>query len=267
MKKLYSTLAIIIGIATSSVAQTTLTTAVDFTVTDTHGNSHNLFTLLNSGKYVCLDFFFTTCVPCQGASPHFKTTYTNYGCNTQDIYFMSVDNGNTDAEVDQYETTYLGGNSGFPAISGSTGGGNAVVSAYGIGAFPTFILIAPNKQILEQDMWPISSPANFDTYFAAHSLTQKACATGIENKGADNNAVSFNYFPNPAGNVLNISIPDNGNKLVSYAVSDAIGKKYVAAATTNDRKEEINLEGLNPGMYFIEVVTKEGKAVKTFMKN
>ena len=46
---------------TFTKAQTTLSTAVDFTVTDTHGNPHNLFSILNSGKYVCIDFFFTTC--------------------------------------------------------------------------------------------------------------------------------------------------------------------------------------------------------------
>ncbi|MFH2141598.1 MAG: hypothetical protein ABIJ97_04190 [Bacteroidota bacterium] len=41
-------------------AQTPLTTAVDFTVTDTDGNSYNLFSILASNKYVVIDFFFTT---------------------------------------------------------------------------------------------------------------------------------------------------------------------------------------------------------------
>jgi cytochrome oxidase Cu insertion factor (SCO1/SenC/PrrC family) len=41
-------------------AQTTLTTAVDFTVTDTDGNTFNLFSTLASGKYVLIDFFYTT---------------------------------------------------------------------------------------------------------------------------------------------------------------------------------------------------------------
>lgn len=44
----------------SLYAQTNLTTAVDFTVTDTQGNVHNLFTYLDDGKYVVLDFMFTT---------------------------------------------------------------------------------------------------------------------------------------------------------------------------------------------------------------
>ncbi|GAB4313765.1 MAG: hypothetical protein Kow00127_04850 [Bacteroidales bacterium] len=42
------------------VAQTTLTTAVDFTPTDTEGVEHNLFDILDGGQYVCIDFFFTS---------------------------------------------------------------------------------------------------------------------------------------------------------------------------------------------------------------
>ena len=42
-------------------AQTSLTNAVDFTVTDLEGNSHTLFDYLNNGKYVCVDFFAYWC--------------------------------------------------------------------------------------------------------------------------------------------------------------------------------------------------------------
>jgi uncharacterized Rossmann fold enzyme len=38
-------------------AQTNLTQAVDFTVTDVDGNVHNLFNLLSNGQHVCIDFF------------------------------------------------------------------------------------------------------------------------------------------------------------------------------------------------------------------
>ena len=38
--------------------------APDFTVTDTHGEEHNLYSYLENGKVVVLDFFYTTCTPC-----------------------------------------------------------------------------------------------------------------------------------------------------------------------------------------------------------
>jgi cytochrome oxidase Cu insertion factor (SCO1/SenC/PrrC family) len=41
-------------------AQCPLTQAVDFTATDTHGIQHTLSDYLDDGKYVLIDFFFTT---------------------------------------------------------------------------------------------------------------------------------------------------------------------------------------------------------------
>ena len=55
MKKLYTILLLSLSLVNLN-AQTNLTTAVDFTVTDVHGETHNLFSLLNEGKYVIVDF-------------------------------------------------------------------------------------------------------------------------------------------------------------------------------------------------------------------
>jgi len=134
-------------------AQTSLTTAVDFTVTDIHGNTHNLFNYLDNGKHVIVDFFFTTCGPCISSVPTLNQAYTDYGCNTGDIIFISIDDGDTDAQVLQYENDYGGL---LPSVSGIDGGGNAVNIAYGIGAYPTVVLIAPDYTIVEQDIYPVS---------------------------------------------------------------------------------------------------------------
>ena len=45
---------------TFSFAQTNLTVAVDFTTNDIYGEEVNLFSILDGGQYVCIDFFFTT---------------------------------------------------------------------------------------------------------------------------------------------------------------------------------------------------------------
>lgn len=59
MKKLFTIVALVL-LGWNLSAQTGLTTAVDFTANDTHGNSHTLFDYLGEGKYVLIDFFFTT---------------------------------------------------------------------------------------------------------------------------------------------------------------------------------------------------------------
>lgn len=62
MKKILRFSLVILAALTmnTSFAQTGLTEAVDFTATDTEGHTWNLFDELAEGKYVLIDFFFTT---------------------------------------------------------------------------------------------------------------------------------------------------------------------------------------------------------------
>lgn len=245
-------------------SQVSLTTATDFTVTDLDGNSHNLYSILNSGKYVCLDFFFTTCGPCQQTIPHFKQSVANFGCNTQDIFFISIDQGDTDAEVQQFEATYLGGNSGYPVVSGNEGGGNAVNNSYSPSAYPTYILIGPNKQILENDMWPINDPSSFTNYFGTHNLSPKSClSTGITEMA--NNKAKLNIYPNPAVNTLTI---DGGvsNQLNKIKVYDVLGNVLVNELIDGERKHDIDISPFTKGVYFAEIVSANGTIVKKFNK-
>ena len=129
MKNLLLVLLVFIGLQVKS--QTNLTTAVNFTVTDVHGQTHNLFNILDGGKHVIIDFFFTTCGSCIASVPTLNQAFTDYGCNTGEVYFISIDQGDTDAEVLQYEETYGGL---LPSVSGVNGGGNSVTSTYGVTA-------------------------------------------------------------------------------------------------------------------------------------
>ncbi|MEW6469477.1 MAG: T9SS type A sorting domain-containing protein [Bacteroidota bacterium] len=262
MKKLYTILALSLALGSAS-AQTSLTTAVDFTVTDVNGNTFNLFNMLNSGKYVCIDFFFTTCGPCQQTSPYFKTTYQNYGCNSGQVYFIAMDYGDNNAQCIAYENTYLGGNSGYPVFSGQEGGGTAVCNTYGIGAYPTYILIHPNKTIIEQDMWPISSPASFDAYFSSHGLSQTPCPTGVEEVAT---AANVMLFPNPASGQITIADADGG-RITAVRVFDMMGKTYIERKFEAALPEQqLILSELNSGVYFIEVITESSAAVLKFSK-
>ncbi len=54
-------------------------TVNDFTVTDTQGNTHNLYSITASGKHVVLDFFFDTCPPCQQTQPYLNQLHETYG--------------------------------------------------------------------------------------------------------------------------------------------------------------------------------------------
>ena len=177
--KIYRTLCIlstivviwVISLSTCN-AQTSLTTAVDFTVTDVHGEVYNLFSILNDGKHVIVDFFFTTCPPCVASVPILNQSFLDYGCNTGEVFYISMDAGDTDAQVLQYENDYGGL---LPSVSGIDGGGDVVNSAYGINAYPTVILISPNHTILEQDIYPVT---NITSALPNAGLNMAPCDTG-----------------------------------------------------------------------------------------
>jgi hypothetical protein len=58
MKKILL-LSVLFIAALAMKSQTTLDTAVNFTVKDTYGNNHELFDILGEGKIVVIDFFST----------------------------------------------------------------------------------------------------------------------------------------------------------------------------------------------------------------
>jgi len=63
----------------------------------------------------------------------------------------------------------------FPTISGIQGGGTTICNTYGIGAFPTVILMAPDHSIIIQDLWPINNTENIISELEAHGIAQHAC--------------------------------------------------------------------------------------------
>jgi PKD repeat protein len=121
--------------------------------------------------------------------------YELFGCNTADIFMMSVNYGDNSAACILFDQTY---GVDFPCISGIEGGGTAINSTYGITAYPTYILIAPNHDIVEQDMWPISSVQTFINYFESNGLEQAECGgtlnasfTSDVTEICENDVVSF----------------------------------------------------------------------------
>lgn len=265
MKKLHinllALLIVVFGITTSK-AQTPLSTALDFNVTDTKGVKHNLFDILKTGKYVCIDFFFTTCGPCIKSSPHFKKAFATYGCNTKDVYFIAIDLKDNDKGVDAFEKSYLGGDAGYPLISSLEGKGNGVCDIYKVNVYPTYVLIAPDKKIVEQNM--DRSSTDFDAYFSKYKLRKAPCTvTGlVENNGAND----FSIYPNPA--TSNITIASSTNKNVeNIKVYSILGKTLINQSANNSSKYELDISNLITGIYFIEVTTENKNVfIKKFSK-
>lgn len=154
-------------------AQCPITTAVDFTATDCHGTEVHLFDILDSGQYVLIDFFFTSCGPCQQATPKIRDSYTAFGCNMYDVFYMEISDRDSDAACQNWVNNY---SIEYPTISGAAGGSTICGSTmYNIPAFPTVILIAPDRSIVIQDLWPINNAQTIITQLEAHGIQQHDC--------------------------------------------------------------------------------------------
>jgi hypothetical protein len=82
--------------------------------------------------------------------------------------------------------------------------------------------------------------------------------TGIAN---DNINTEVNIFPNPASNVVNVQSNIFGN----IFVLDMSGKVVYTGIVKNEQNQ-VNIEGLNKGVYFIKIVSDKNTVVKKFIK-
>ncbi|HNR55636.1 MAG TPA: redoxin family protein [Flavobacteriales bacterium] len=219
---------ICLGSASAQVQNYSVNETVDdFTVTDTDGNVHNLYSITASGKHVILDFFFDTCQPCQQSQPYFNQLHETYGCNDHDLFVISINNGtDNNAAVDAFETTYGGTFRHSPAV-GIEGGCAAVDDAFGITAYPTYCLIGPDNKLKNGDIWPISSMQSYVNAFPAASNIQTAqcAAVGVNERVT---ASLKGLFPVPANTTVNMEISLNSSGIITLEVLDPLGRMVVA---------------------------------------
>ena len=177
MKKIF-TLVIALVMSIGVYAQTPLTEAVDFTTTDHEGNEIHLFDILDGGQYVLIDFFYTSCQPCQNAVPKIVDAYYALGCNQHDVFFMEISPTDHNNEpfffVDNWINTY---GIEYPTIhaTGTPNNGASICEMYEIPAYPTMVLIAPNREIVIQDIWPVSSAQTIIDALAPFGIEEHEC--------------------------------------------------------------------------------------------
>lgn len=72
-----------------------------------------------------------------------------------------------------------------------------------------------------------------------------------ENK---NQTISFSVYPNPTSGILNIRIQNSLNKDLRFTISDIYGRQIEIFV---DERQQINLNHLNPGIYFLKLNTEK----------
>lgn len=254
MRKI-STLILSVAIGITAQAQT----PPDFTVTDTEGNTLDLYTTLASGKTIMLDFFFTTCPPCISNTGNIEHIYQEFGAGSGDFDIWGINDRNSNAQIETYKTQYGVSN---PCVSGTDGGGLAVVnsysSTYNFTGFPTYAVICSDQSIT-WDIWPIS--ANAPEIKQSLETDCGLQAAGIE----DVVKVGFNaIYPNPSSDYATVSYRLLERAKVSLEVYNMLGSlvKTVTPGQifAGQKQTQLNVKDLENGHYFVKLVVNDETA-------
>jgi thiol-disulfide isomerase/thioredoxin len=250
-------------------SQTPLTEAIDFTATDVHGHTWNLFELLDSGQYVVIDFFFCACGPCQIAAPKINESYEYFGCNSGQVNYFAIDTGDDNAACILFDETY---GVTYPTISGIEGGGTAICNDYQIPAYPTVILIAPDHSIVEQDIWPIATAQTIIDILESHGIEEHECPppVSIDEFIPSSVVENFSIFPNPFSNKTMISFSHTKSLDIEIVVHDLRGNevavlyKGISSPGNHQVSWKANAS-IQDGLYFCTIVSNEFKVTQKLM--
>ncbi len=76
----------------------------------------------------------------------------------------------------------------------------------------------------------------------------------------------FTTYPNPANNIVTVSSSEN-ILLNEVVITDLNGRTVSTTKMSNVSEAQINVSDLNAGIYFMNITSDSGKAVKKFVKN
>lgn len=255
MKKI--TLLVVLFVATHwAMSQCMIDTAVNFSVKDIYGNNIELFPILDEGKLVVIDFYSTSCGPCALYAPDIQASYEDFGENTSNVHFISIDYGDDNAGVEYFDSLY---SISIPSVSGSQGGGKDVHNTYMIQSTPNVIIIAPDRVIVEHFIWePTQENLNAAIIAAGGSMV------GVDETG-ERASDDLKIYPNPSSGRLNIELEVDEASLFRMETYNILGTRvhrgpevYLSPGSNILR---VDLTGLPEGTYLLRLL-KDGKPYK-----
>lgn len=228
--------------------------AMDFTMVDcsTTPTTHNLFTDLNAGNAVIIEFFMTSCGSCISAGSKLEAMKANLLSQYPGMvksYAFGFNNSYSCTTVKNWVT-----NNGFTSIPSDSGA--AQVAYYGGMGMPTIVVIAgTNHKLLGA---PYVGFTTSDTTIMATDIRNFfATTTGVNE--LKSNLSELNIYPNPTTNDVKISFNLTENAITVIELMDVTGRivktllneKMPVGAST----KTFNVSSLDNGNYIVRINT------------
>lgn len=265
MKKVFTYLSLMILTSFGLQAQQ----ALDFTFTDTHGDTHNLQNALDQGYIVIMDFFFVNCGPCQQSSPELVSITEDYTGQGKNVILWSMSDRDTDAAIIGFEEQF-----GFTSPAGGVNGGaddvvNLYASNFNFTGFPTVSVVCPDGSIT-WDIWPYTTGASewrgvIDACGVVDAAPYEPMSTTkVEEIAAINSMV---VSPNPAADksVLNLNLSNTST--LEIALFNAQGAKvqqvFAGQLLSGQHTIEVDMANLPAGAYWVRLQNEQGEITST----
>jgi thiol-disulfide isomerase/thioredoxin len=251
MKSLFTSLVIFLFLI-SAKAQVGVEIAPDFSVKDVHSNTHHLYEYLDAGKYVVIDFFTTNCGPCQTYASEISASYEHFGCNYGNVIFLGINWGSDNQSVIQFDEQW---GAIYPCVSGLHGGGNGVVDLFEVLSYPSVIIIAPDRSILTNYIWPPDMLTINAEVLAAGGIPL-ICTVDAEQIPAPGNQMLT--ATNLSRNMIGITCHEEltaGMELMVYSIDGRM-------VYNNPLESNVTNISLKSGIYFA-VLMKNGLRIST----
>lgn len=232
-------------------AQDPQTVAYDFKMDDCNGQMHHLFSELDSGNVVVLEFFMLSCSPCIDAGHALDAMITplknTYG-NKVRFYQFGFTKSYTCTQIKDWIST-----NGF-ANSVPFDSGHIQVAYYGGMGMPTVVVVAgKDHKVLYTTVAAVPFELK-DTIVMSKAIHDFFGGTlGISQNTTNSSSISL--FPNPASNNLTISMNAEKAGILSLTLMNIQGQEIINLYNENVNEgtfsKSIPLPNLANGIYFL----------------
>jgi hypothetical protein len=227
------------------------TTATDFNLIDCDGAEHPLFTELENGNVIVLEFEMgcTPCVTGRKALAKIQSQFESTHPGKLQVYTMGFSSTMKCATVQSWLTT--NGITG-PAFAGNTDVINAYNAQEGM---PTIVVLGGTDHKI---LYWRGAFSNKDTVAIKAAISQVLTSASVK---ADKSS-SIQVYPNPSISRTTIAVTSDKPDVVEVALYNAVGKRvlpiYNGALNKGTSELDFVTDKLANGTYYIHV-TQAGK--------